>query len=115
MRFVSGYLYDPALDSIEANASVGQSQNQSQSQSQSTLNTVGAGSTHAWLQAYLPGAGWVPFDPTNNFLGGNQLIRVGVARDPSLAAPISGSWYGESGSYVGMTATVQVHRVGLGG
>ena len=46
---------------------------------------VGAGSTHAWLQAYLPGAGWVPFDPTNNLLGGNQLIRVGVARDPSQA------------------------------
>ena len=111
MRFVSGYLYDPALDSTQPIAGNGQSQ----SQSQSTFNTVGAGSTHAWLQAYLPGAGWVPFDPTNNLLGGNQLIRVGVARDPSLAAPISGSWYGESGSYLGMTATVQVHRVGLDG
>lgn len=109
MRFVSGYLYDPALDSTDTNAGNGQSQ------SQSAFNTVGAGSTHAWLQAYLPGAGWVPFDPTNNFLGGNQLIRVGVARDPSLAAPISGSWYGESGSYLGMTAMVQVHRVGLKG
>ena len=109
MRFVSGYLYDPALDSTDTNPSNGQSQ------SQSAFNTVGAGSTHAWLQAYLPGAGWVPFDPTNNFLGGNQLIRVGVARDPSLAAPISGSWYGESGSYLGMTAMVQVHRVGLEG
>ncbi len=109
MRFVSGYLYDPALDSTDTNPSNGQSQ------SQSAFNTVGAGSTHAWLQAYLPGAGWVPFDPTNNFLGGNQLIRVGVARDPSLAAPISGSWYGESGSYLGMTAMVQVHRVGLKG
>ena len=109
MRFVSGYLYDPALDSTDTNPGNGQSQ------SQSAFNTVGAGSTHAWLQAYLPGAGWVPFDPTNNFLGGNQLIRVGVARDPSLAAPISGSWYGESGSYLGMTAMVQVHRVGLKG
>ena len=109
MRFVSGYLYDPALDSTDTNPGNGQSQ------SQSAFNTVGAGSTHAWLQAYLPGAGWVPFDPTNNFLGGNQLIRVGVARDPSLAAPISGSWYGESGSYLGMTAMVQVHRVGLEG
>jgi transglutaminase-like putative cysteine protease len=114
MRFVSGYLYDPALDSIDANAGAGQSQTPSTFNTVDGGSTVGAGSTHAWLQAYLPGAGWVPFDPTNNFLGGNQLIRVGVARDPSLAAPISGSWYGESGSYVGMTATVQVHRVGLG-
>ena len=111
MRFVSGYLYDPALDSMGASSTIGMVQ----TQSQSTFNTVGAGSTHAWLQAYLPGAGWVPFDPTNNLLGGNQLIRVGVARDPSLAAPISGSWYGEAGAYMGMTATVQVHRVRLDG
>ena len=91
-RFVSGYLYDPALDGGGPEA------------------TLGAGATHAWLQAYLPGAGWVPFDPTNNLLGGNQLIRVGVARDPSQAAPISGSWYGEAGDYLGMTVNVVVHR-----
>ncbi|MEO8807322.1 MAG: transglutaminase family protein [Burkholderiaceae bacterium] len=91
-RFVSGYLYDPALDGGDAD------------------DTVGAGATHAWLQAYLPGAGWVPFDPTNNLLGGNQLIRVGVARDPSQAAPIAGSWYGEAGDYLGMTVSVAVHR-----
>ncbi len=92
-RFVSGYLYDPALDGGDADA------------------TVGAGATHAWLQAYLPGAGWVPFDPTNNLTGGNQLIRVGVARDPSQAAPISGSWYGEADDYLGMTVNVAVHRL----
>lgn len=91
-RFVSGYLYDPALDGG------------------TDAGTVGAGSTHAWLQAYLPGAGWVPFDPTNNLLGGNQLIRVGVARDPSQAAPIAGSWYGEPGDYIGMTVNVVVKR-----
>ena len=91
-RFVSGYLYDPALDGGKGE------------------DTVGAGATHAWLQAYLPGAGWAPFDPTNNFTGGNQLIRVGVARDPSQAAPIAGSWYGENGDYLGMTVNVVVHR-----
>ena len=95
-RFVSGYLYDPALDSA---AEAG------------TPATVGAGATHAWLQVYLPGAGWVTFDPTNNMLGGNQLIRVGVARDPSQASPISGSWYGAANAYQGMTATVQVRRL----
>ena len=92
-RFVSGYLYDPALDGGKEDG------------------TVGAGSTHAWLQAYLPGAGWVPFDPTNNLLGGNQLIRVGVARDPSQAAPIAGSWYGEPDDYVGMKVSVDVKRL----
>ena len=97
-RFVSGYLYDPALDN-EAGAEARDE------------STVGAGSTHAWLQAYLPGAGWLPFDPTNNLIGGNQLIRVGVARDPSQAAPVSGSWYGEADAYLGMQATVVVKRV----
>ena len=95
-RFVSGYLYDPSLDS-EATDAEGSP-------------TVGAGYTHAWLQAYLPGAGWVPFDPTNNLLGGTQLIRVGVARDPSQAAPVSGSWFGQTDDYLGMTVSVTVKR-----
>ena len=95
-RFVSGYLYDPALDGGET--------------VEGSVATVGAGATHAWLQAYLPGAGWVPFDPTNNLLGGNQLIRVGVARDPSQAAPVAGVWYGEADDYLGMTVNVAVRR-----
>ena len=98
-RFVSGYLYDPALDG-----------GATEEGSLATVATVGAGATHAWLQAYLPGAGWVPFDPTNNLLGGNQLIRVGVARDPSQAAPIAGVWYGEADDYLGMTVNVAVRR-----
>ena len=52
----------------------------------------------------------MPFDPTNNLLGGNQLIRVGVARDPSQAAPIAGVWYGEADDYLGMTVNVAVRR-----
>ncbi len=96
-RFVSGYLYDAALD-VAAEAT-GES-------------VTGAGSTHAWLHAYLPGAGWVAYDPTNNLsISTSQLIRVGVARDPSQAAPISGSWFGEAEAYEGLEATVQVRRV----
>ncbi len=90
-RFVSGYLYDAALDA-------------------GGDDMLGSGVTHAWLQAYLPGAGWVTYDPTNNLLGGSQLIRVGVVRDPAFAAPISGSWFGEPNAYLGMSASVQVHR-----
>lgn len=99
-RFVSGYLYDPSLDEANAESGAG-----------SAPNVVGAGSTHAWLQAYLPGAGWVPFDPTNNLLGGYQLLRVGVVRDPKQASPVSGSWIGEPASYLGMKVDVSVKRV----
>ena len=97
-RFVSGYLYDAALDTATAGAGA-------------DLAVSGAGSTHAWMHAYLPGAGWVAYDPTNNLMGSNQLIRVGVARDPALAAPIAGSWFGEPDAYEGMSALVQVKRV----
>ncbi|CAD5365962.1 Transglutaminase, N-terminal domain protein [Rubrivivax sp. A210] len=91
-RFVSGYLYDASLEGAGP-------------------AMVGSGSTHAWLQAYLPGAGWVPFDPTNNLLGGTQHIRVGVARHPAQAAPVSGSWYGNKTAYLGMDVEVRVARV----
>ena len=92
-RFVSGYLYDAALDGAGAGAGM-----------------QGAGVTHAWLQAYLPGAGWITCDPTNNLMGGNQLIRVAMVRDPDHASPVSGSWFGAPGAYVGLSATVQVSR-----
>lgn len=88
-RFVSGYLYTPWLDSAVP---------------------TGVGSTHAWLQVYLPGAGWIPFDPTNNLIGGTDLIRVGVARHASFASPVSGSWHGFPGDFLGMEVDVQVHR-----
>jgi transglutaminase-like putative cysteine protease len=95
-RFVSGYLYDPALD---------------ESKPDTDPQLVGAGSTHAWMQAYLPGAGWVPFDPTNNLLGGYHLLRVGMVRDPKQAAPVSGSWFGEPAAYTGMKVDVRVKRI----
>ena len=97
-RFVSGYLYDAALD--PSNTAEG-----------GETPISGAGSTHAWMQAYLPGAGWVAFDPTNNMMGSAQLIRVAVARDPAFASPLSGSWYGKADAYLGMEATVEVRRV----
>lgn len=94
-RFVSGYLYDAALD---------------ENAQEPGDSIVGAGATHAWLQAYLPGAGWVAFDPTNNLMGSARLIRVGVARDPALASPIAGSWFGEADAYAGMDVVVKVTR-----
>ncbi|MBC8057701.1 MAG: transglutaminase family protein [Rhizobiales bacterium] len=90
-RFVTGYLYTPWLDDGKP-------------------EHVGAGATHAWVQVYLPGAGWIPFDPTNNLIGGTDLIRVGVARHASMASPLSGSWNGFPGDFAGMFVDVQVRQ-----
>lgn len=87
-RFVSGYLYD-----------------ESQIGEQSL---VGGGATHAWAQIYLPGGGWVEFDPTNVLIGGKNLIRVAVTRDPSQAIPLSGSFTGASTAFLGMDVAVEI-------
>jgi transglutaminase-like putative cysteine protease len=90
-RFVTGYLYDPALDGGEA--------------------AQGAGATHAWAEVYLPGAGWVEFDPTNGLIAGENLIRVAVTRDPTQAVPIGGTFAGDA-KFVGMDVEVTVTAEG---
>ena len=88
-QFVSGYLYDEKLIGAQG-------------------GLVGGGETHAWLQVYLPGAGWVEFDPTNALVGGRNLIRVAVARDAFQAVPLAGSFTGQPGDFLGMQVSVEV-------
>jgi transglutaminase-like putative cysteine protease len=92
-RFVSGYLYDGALDGGKA-------------------GMTGSGATHAWVQVFLPGAGWLDYDPTNQINAGFDLIPVAVARHPGQAIPLEGSWVGEAKDYLGMSVNVAVHKVG---
>ena len=86
-RFVTGYIYVPDRDGS---------------------TTLGGGSTHAWCQVYLSGAGWVEFDPTNGIVGNRDLIRVAVARDPKQAVPLSGSYIGLAEHALGMSVQVNV-------
>lgn len=67
-----------------------------------------AGSTHAWAEVYVPGAGWITFDPTNRSVGGFNLIPVAVARDIRLAMPVTGSFVGAPDAFLGMSVEVQV-------
>jgi transglutaminase-like putative cysteine protease len=87
-RFVSGYIYCPPKASH-----------------------AGGGHTHAWVRAYLPACGWVEFDPTNGIVGGHDLIRVAIARDPRQAVPLHGSWFGGAGDFIDMTVEVDVRAV----
>ncbi len=92
-RFVSGYLYDAALDG-------------------GAVGMTGSGATHAWLQVFLPGAGWLDYDPTNSISAGFDLIPVAIARHPGQAVPLAGSWFGDAKDYLGMSINVAVRKVG---
>jgi transglutaminase-like putative cysteine protease len=86
-RIVSGYLYNPDRD---------------------LQGSTDLGSTHAWGEVFVSGAGWIPFDPTNQSVGGGNLIPVAVVRDIRQAMPVSGSFVGHTSAYAGMTVEVSV-------
>ncbi len=73
-RFVTGYLLDRAAQGPDL--------------------TAPSGFTHAWVDAYIPGDGWVEFDPTNSLVADRQLFRVAVTRTPQEAKPVAGSFTG---------------------
>ena len=85
-RFVSGYVYNPTRRE----------------------HRTGGGNTHAWVRVYLPGSGWVEFDPTNGIIGNRGLVRVAVARDIYQAVPVSGTWSGFPGSFLDMSVSVDI-------
>jgi transglutaminase-like putative cysteine protease len=92
-RFVSGYLFIPG---------------------DRAHGYVGGGSTHAWVQVYLPSAGWIEFDPTNGIVGTRDLVRVAVARDPRQAIPLHGTYLGSADAFVGMDVSINVVSVDEG-
>src|SRR5580693_4777631 len=89
-RFASGYLVVPLDDPKEL-----------------TSGSV-RGSTHAWAQIYLPGTGWVDFDPTSGSIGKIGLVTVAVVCDTRHAIPLHGTFIGFPSDHLGMEVQVSV-------
>jgi transglutaminase-like putative cysteine protease len=83
-RYVSGYLFHGSGD------------------------TSADGATHAWIEAYLPGLGWVGFDPTNNVVAGTRHIRVAVGRDYADVPPTKGVFRGRSANELAVAVQVSL-------
>ena len=90
-RIVSGYLYDPASTLVGSSS---------------------GGSTHAWVEVFLPGAGWIAFDPTNRSMGSANLIPVAVARDITQLIPVSGTFIGPADAFMSMHVAVDIAFIG---
>ncbi len=75
-RYVSGYLHH---DTVHPDRSA-------------------EGATHAWLEALLPGIGWIGFDPTNNLVVGERHIRTAIGRDYADVPPTTGVMKGKADS-----------------
>jgi transglutaminase-like putative cysteine protease len=71
-RYVSGYLFHRSGDHTRS----------------------AEGATHAWVEALLPGLGWVGFDPTNNVLINDRHVRTAVGRDYADVPPSRGVYKG---------------------
>lgn len=80
-RFVSGYIYSNAAP-------------------------LHSGATHAWVEIFIPGAGWKGFDPTIGDIAGSQHIAVAVARMPESVPPVEGTFLGAPGSSMKVNVTV---------
>jgi transglutaminase-like putative cysteine protease len=86
-RFVSGYLHLP---------DDGDDQN------------VTGGNTHAWAHVYVPGPGWLDFDPSSGIVGNRNLVRVAVVHHPREAIPLQGTWFGNASDHLAMKVSVKV-------
>jgi hypothetical protein len=89
-RFASGYLAVPLKDPEEPPSGRAR------------------GSTHAWAQIYLPGAGWIHFDPWRGSVGRIGLVTVAIVRDPHHAIPLHGTFIGSSSDHLDMEVQVSI-------
>jgi transglutaminase-like putative cysteine protease len=94
-RFVSGYvrLVDDYEDGEEVD------------------DDIAGGNTHAWVQVYVPGPGWVDFDPAAGVTENQNLIRVAAVRHPRDAIPLQGTWYGSPSDNLAMNVGVRVRTI----
>lgn len=71
----------------------------------------GADASHAWVSTFVPGYGWLDFDPTNNLFPESRHITTGWGRDYSDVTPLKGVVFGNSGAH-SLYVSVDVETLG---
>jgi transglutaminase-like putative cysteine protease len=106
----SGSCRDMATLMLEALRSVGFPARFASGYLVGSASNAGHAATHAWAEAYLPAVGWLGYDPMlGEATSGNHIV-VGVSNHPRGVMPVSGVFFDDDKSYLGMKAAVQTAR-----
>ncbi|MDN4503492.1 transglutaminase family protein [Alteromonadaceae bacterium BrNp21-10] len=73
------------------------------------IKLAGADATHAWFAVYVPGTGWMEFDPTNNIQPSDQHVTLASGRDFADITPLKGVMFG-GGSHQ-LNVQVDMNRI----
>lgn len=107
----TGSCRDMAVLMIEACRALGIAARFTSGYLDTTASAAGRGSTHAWVDVYLPDSGWIGYDPTIGEFVSRKHIALGVSAHPRGVMPVSGIYSGPPGSYQGMQVAVSVNAV----
>jgi transglutaminase-like putative cysteine protease len=91
-RLVSGFLWEDETEELERRAE---------------------NALHAWIETYLPGAGWVGLDPTNGVFCDHHFIPTAVGLTPAQIAPVAGHYYGQRAISSNLDTTLTVQPITL--
>lgn len=110
LAFATGSCRDMANLLMEACRSLGLAARFASGYLDAAAATAGRGSTHAWVEVYLPDNGWCGFDPTVGGPISPKHVTLGVSSHPRGVMPISGIYDGPPGCYLGMDVAVTIRQ-----
>lgn len=110
LKLGTGSCRDMATLGIEAIRSLGMAARFVSGYLNSLASLAGHGSTHAWLEAYLPDCGWCGFDATSGKATSRNQIPLGVSSHPRGVMPISGRFDSGTGTSLGMTVHLSIQH-----
>ena len=111
LRMKTGSCRDTAVLLMEAARSIGFAARFVSGYLESQNSQVGKGSTHAWVEVYMPDHGWLGYDPSIGKQVGLGHVAVATSYHPRGIMPLSGKFNGHGNKYLGMSVKIASERL----